>query len=88
MEHSLSLCILVRRSLFGTPSVIPVNVENGAKVTNEPGNRRWSPADLREAQVPLHPSAYTLARMPPFVALSVAFVSTDKGTIEGHEQAW
>ena len=86
-EHSLLLCTLVRRSSFCAPSVVPVNIGNGAKVVNEPGNQRWSPADLREARVPLRPSVYALARMPPFVAPSVVFVSIDKGASEGNEQA-
>ena len=85
-EHSLLLYIPVRRSSFGVPSVVPVNIENDAKVVNEPGNQRWSPADLREARVALRPSVYTLARVPPFVALSAVFVSIDKGAIEGNEQ--
>ena len=62
--------------------MIPVNVENGSKVMNEPGNQRWSPAGLREARVPLHPSVYTLARMPSFVGPSVGFVSTEKGELK------
>ena len=85
-EHSLLLCTLVRRSSFCAPTVVPVNIWNGAKVVNEPGNRRWSPAGLRETRVPLHPSVYTFARVPPFVAPSVIFVSIDKGAIEGNEQ--
>ena len=57
-EYSRSLCILAHTSPLVVSSVLPVGVENGAKVMNEPGNRRWSLADLREARAHFHRLEY------------------------------
>ena len=81
-DHSRSLCIFFHDSPFVASSAIPVNIENSAKVMDEPGNRRWSPADLREARVHSHPSLCLLARIPSFVVPSVVFVKINKGIIE------
>ena len=53
-EYSLSLYILAYTSPLVAPSVLPINIENGAKATNEPGSRRRSPAGHREAREHFH----------------------------------
>ena len=51
-DHSLSARI-GHPSLFDAPSVVLVNITNGARVTSEPDNLRDYPANLRGAQSPL-----------------------------------
>ena len=52
--HSLLLCVLAHSLPFVVPSVPPVSIENDANMTNKPGVRRLSLADLREAREHFH----------------------------------
>lgn len=46
-EHSRSVYTLDCRRFFVVPSVFPVNIDNGVKVTSEPGIRIWSLVNRR-----------------------------------------
>ena len=48
-EGSLSICASDRGSPFVAISVVLVNTDEDPGVVNKPGNRRWSPVDLRGA---------------------------------------
>jgi hypothetical protein len=53
-RYSPSVYTVAGTSLFGVPSIVFVNTDKGGTwgVTNEPGNQRWSPANLQGAQKP------------------------------------